>query len=54
MPAVEQDGRLPGGQLEGLSQYLHVDDQDDEYLEEQGDGRMEFDFNDRLWVTSGI
>ena len=38
----------------GFGQHLHRSDQDAEGLGEQGNGRMEFDIHDRIWVALGI
>ncbi|MFZ2472547.1 MAG: hypothetical protein WAW52_11465 [Methanothrix sp.] len=55
-PPIEEDlvsAAIPGG-VQGAGQRLHGGDQDAECLWEQVEGRMEFDFHDRLWVNAGI
>ena len=37
--------------VQGTGQQLHGGDEDAEGLGEQGDGREEFDFHDRIWVA---
>ena len=40
--------------VQGAGHHLHGGDEDAEGLGEQGDGREEFDFHDRIWVAAGI
>ncbi len=40
--------------VQGIGQQLHGGDQDAEGFGEQGDGRVEIDIHDRIWVALGI
>lgn len=40
--------------VEGAGQQLRWSDEDVEGLFEQGDGGVEFDFHDEIWVAPGI